>query len=241
MEEKAYKLLAVQEGITNRSAKDLIDKGLVYSQGKKVVMARALMDARSRFRVEKVESIKKIFEDKNLIAVNKPAFLTSEQISKKLKTPLLHRLDRETSGVLLLVKNEEFQKKAIEEFRKMEVLKEYIALVSGRVAESFEVNKPIMVIKKNGTVFSRISENGKEAISLVEPLEVEGKFSKVKVVIKTGRTHQVRVHLSESGHSIVGDRKYGGKNAKRVMLHSHKIALLGYEFEADVPKDFRLQ
>ncbi len=240
MEEKAYKLLALQEGITNRSAKDLIDCGLVYAHGKKIVMARALMDARTRFRVEKPQSIKKIFEDDNLIAVNKPAFLTSEQISKKFKTPLLHRLDRETSGVLLLVKNEEFQKKAIEEFRKMQVLKEYIALVCGRVAESFEVNKPILVIKKNGTVYSKISEKGKEAISFVEPLEIEGKFSKVKITIKTGRTHQVRVHLSDSGYSVLGDRKYGGKNAKRVMLHSQKIALLDYEFEAEPPKDFRI-
>jgi len=240
VEEKAYKLLAIQEGITNRSAKDLIDKGLVYSQGKKVVMARALMDVRSRFRVEKIEKIEKIFEDKNIIAVNKPAFLTSEQISKKLKTPLLHRLDRETSGVLLLVKNEEFQKRAIEEFKKMNVLKEYIAIVSGRVAEEFEVDKPILVIKKNGSVFSRVSKNGKEAISIISPLEIEGKFSKVKVEIKTGRTHQVRVHLADSGYPIVGDRKYGGKNAKRVMLHSHKIALFDYEFEANIPKDFRI-
>jgi len=240
VEEKAYKLLAVQEGITNRSAKDLIDKGLVYSQGKKIVMARALMDVRARFRVEKVESIKKIFEDKNIIAVNKPAFLTSEQISKKLKTPLLHRLDRETSGVLLLVKNEEFQKKAIEEFKKMNVLKEYFAIVSGKLAESFEVNKPILVYKKNGSVVSRISEKGKEAISMVEPLEIEGKFSKIKVTIKTGRTHQVRVHLADSGYPIVGDRKYGGKNGKRVMLHSSKIALFDYEFEAKTPKDFRI-
>ncbi len=241
MEEKAYKLLALQEGITNRSAKDLIDKGLVYSQGKKVVMARAMMDARSRFRVERVEKIKKIFEDENLIAVNKPAFLTSEQISKKLNTPLLHRLDRETSGVLLLVKDEKFQRKAIEEFKKMQVLKEYIAIVSGRVAESFEIDKPILVIRKNKTAFCKVSKRGKEAISIVEPLEIEGRFSKVKVTIKTGRTHQVRVHLSDSGYPIVGDKKYGGRAAKRVMLHSSKIAILDYEFEAPLPKDFKVQ
>ncbi len=241
MQEKAYKLLALQEGITNRSAKDLIDRGLVYSRGKKVVMARALMDAKSRFRVEKIQKIEKIFEDKNLIAINKPAFLTSQEISKKLKTPLLHRLDKETSGVLLLVKDEEFAKRAIEEFKNQNVLKEYIALVSGRVAESFEVDKPILVIRKNKTAFCKVSKRGKEAKSIVEPLEIEGKSSKVKVTIKSGRTHQIRVHLSHSGYPIVGDTKYGGKSAKRVMLHSHKIALLGYEFEAPLPKDFKVQ
>jgi len=240
MQEKAYKLLALQEGITNRSAKDLIDKGLVYAQGKKVVMARALMDARTRFRVEKIQKIEKIFEDDHLIAVNKPAFLTSEQISKKFKTPLLHRLDKETSGVLLLVKDEEFQKEAIEAFKNHEVLKEYEAWVSGRVAEPFEINKPILTIKRGSSLFSRISKNGKEAITYVEPLEIEGKFSKVKVTIKTGRTHQIRVHLADSGHAIVGDKSYGGKSAKRVMLHAKKIELLGYSFEAPTPKDFRV-
>jgi len=240
MEEKAYKLLALQEGITNRSAKDLIDKGLVYAGGRKVVMARAMMDARTRFRVEKIQKIEKIFEDKYLIAVNKPAFLTSEQISKKFKTPLLHRLDKETSGVLLLVKDEEFQKKAIGAFRNHEVLKEYEAWVSGRVAEAFEVNKPIITIKRGSNSFSRISKNGKEAISFIEPLEIEGKFSKVKITIKTGRTHQIRVHLADSGHPIVGDVTYGGKPAKRVLLHAKKIELLGYSFEAKEPKDFRI-
>jgi 23S rRNA-/tRNA-specific pseudouridylate synthase len=240
MEEKAYKLLALQEGITNRSAKDLIDKGLVYAYGKRVVMARALMDARVKFRVEKIERIEKIYEDKRLIAVNKPAFLTSEQISKKFKTPLLHRLDKETSGLLLLVKDEEFQKEAIKAFKNHEVLKEYEAWVSRRVAESFEINKPILTIKKANSVFSRVSKNGKEAITIVEPLEIEGKFSKVKVTIKTGRTHQIRVHLADSGFAIVGDRSYGGKSAKRVMLHAKKIELLGYSFEAPTPKDFKV-
>jgi len=240
MEEKAYKLLALQEGITNRSAKDLIDKGLVYAQGRKVVMARALMDARTKFRVEKIQKIEKIFEDEHLIAVNKPAFLTSEQISKKFKTPLLHRLDKETSGVLLLVKDEKFQKEAIEAFKNHEVLKEYEAWVSGRVAEAFEIDKPILTIKRGKNLFSRVSKNGKEAVSYVEPLEIEGKFSKVKVTIKTGRTHQIRVHLADSGHAIVGDATYGGKNAKRVMLHAKKIELLGYSFEAPTPKDFKV-
>ena len=241
MQEKAYKLLAVQEGITNRSAKDLIDKGLVYSSDRKVVMARAMMDTKSRFRVEKIDKIEKIFEDKNLIAVNKPAFLTSEQISKKFKAPLLHRLDKETSGVLLLVKNKEFQERAIEEFKKQSVIKEYIAIVSSKVAEPFTIDTPILTIKKNGILFSRVSPKGKEAISHIEPLEIEGKFSKVKVTIKTGRTHQIRVHLSSEGYPIVGDTKYGGKNAKRVMLHSARIKLFDYDFSAKEPKDFRVQ
>jgi 23S rRNA-/tRNA-specific pseudouridylate synthase len=238
MQEKAYKLLAVQEGITNRSAKDLIDNGLVYSGGKKVVMARALMPARTTFRVEKPLKIKKIFEDDKIIVIDKPAFITSEQIAKKQGAPLLHRLDKDTSGLLLLVKDEDFQKKAIEAFRKFEVDKSYIAWVQGVIAEEIRIEAPLLTIKRNGSAFTKVSKNGKEALSIVEPLEVHGKRTKVKVTIKTGRTHQIRAHLKYAGYPIIGDRVYGGRPHKRMLLHAFHINLLGYDFTADTPKDF---
>jgi 23S rRNA-/tRNA-specific pseudouridylate synthase len=238
VQEKAYKLLALQEGITNRSAKDLIDRGVVYSGGKRVVMARALMDARSRFRVESIGRVKVIYEDKFIIAIDKPPFITSEQIAKKQKAKLLHRLDKETSGVLLLTKDEEFRERAVGEFKQKRVKKEYIAWVEGRVAESFVINKPIKTVKRGNRSFSKISKDGKEAISLVEPLMIEGKFSKIKVVIETGRTHQIRVHLKSEGYPIVGDREYGGREHKRVLLHSHKIELFDYSFISKEPKEF---
>jgi len=238
MQEKAYKLLAVQEGITNRSAKDLIDNGLVYSGGKKVVMARALMPVRTTFRVEKPLKIKKIFEDDKIIVIDKPAFVTSEQIAKKQGVPLLHRLDKETSGLLLLVKDEDFQKKAIEAFRKHEVDKSYVAWVQGVIAEEMQIDAPLLTIKRGGSAFTKVSKNGKEAISIVEPLEVHGKRTKVKVTIKTGRTHQIRAHLKHAGFPIIGDRTYGGRPHKRMLLHAYHINLLGYDFTADTPKDF---
>lgn len=238
MNEKAYKLLAVQEGITNRSAKDLIDRGLVYSGGKKVVMARALMSGRTTFRVEKQAKIVKIFEDDKIIAINKPAFVTSEQIAKKQGYPLLHRLDKETSGVLLLVKDEEFRAKAIQSFKSQEVVKEYTAWVTGVIAEPFTIDEPLLTIKRNNTAYSKVSTDGKEAISEVSPLEVHGKRTKVKVVIKTGRTHQIRAHLKYAGFSIIGDTMYGGRTHKRILLHAGYISLLGYKFNADEPKDF---
>jgi len=240
MREKAYKLLAIQEGITNRSAKDLIDRGVVYALGKKVVMARAEMHVNTRFRVEDIGKVKIIFEDENIVAVDKPAFITSEQIAKKQKLKLLHRLDKETSGVLLLVKNEEFRQKAITEFKKLEVEKEYIVWVSGMVTDKIVIDKPILTIKKNNQAYSKISADGRTAISEVEPLMLEGKMSKVKVKIKTGRTHQIRVHLKSEGFPIVGDKMYGGKSHKRVLLHASKISLLGYDFVSPEPKDFRL-
>ncbi len=240
MKEKAYKLLAIQEGITNRSAKDLIDRGVVYSGGKKVVMARAEMSEKSNFRVEKITKTKVIFEDDKLMAVDKPAFVTSEQIAKKQGYPLLHRLDKETSGVLLLVKDEEFRAEAINAFKRHEVQKEYVAWVSGKVAERLELDAPLLTIKKNNHAYTKIAEDGRKALSIVEPLMIEGRYSKVQVDIKTGRTHQIRVHLSSEGYPIVGDTVYGGKPNKRILLHASKISLMGYSFESPEPRDFRM-
>ena len=235
--EKAYKLLAIQENISNKKAKDLIDRGLVYVGNKKVTIARGEVDIKTKFRVQNIQKIEKIFEDDNILAVNKPAFLNSEEVSKKMGCPLLNRLDKETSGVLLLVKNEDFQKKAIKEYKNQNVLKEYIAWVEGKVVEETEINKPILTIKKT-KAYSKISKDGKEAISFVEPLMVEGNKSKVKITIKTGRTHQARVHLKSIAHPILGDTSYGGRPYKRMMLHSYKTELMGYSFVAEEPKEF---
>lgn len=238
--EKAYKLLAQQENVSNRVAKDMIDRGIVYVGNKKVTIARGEVDVKTKFKVQNIQKIEKIFEDDNILAVNKPAFLNSEEVSKKMGYPLLNRLDKETSGVLLMVKNEDFQKRAINEYKNQNVLKEYIAWVDGKVVEEIEINKPILTIKK-AKAYSKISKDGKEAISFVEPLMVEGNRSKVKVTIKTGRTHQVRVHLKSIAHPILGDTNYGGKPYKRMMLHSYKTELLGYSFVAKEPKEFEIK
>ncbi|WP_041671835.1 RluA family pseudouridine synthase [Sulfurospirillum barnesii] len=236
--EKAYKLLALQEGISNRAAKELIDRGVVYAAGKKVSVARGELLPSTKFKVEKIAPIKVLFEDEYIMAVDKPAFMTSEEVAEIKKLPLLHRLDRETSGVLLLTKDDAFREKAVNAFKKREVQKEYIAIVEGKVVEAVEVNAPILTIKKGNSAYSKISSDGKEAISHIEPLMIEGKRSKVKVKIETGRTHQIRVHLKSIGASILGDTEYGGRPFKRLMLHASKIMLLGYIFQSKEPEDF---
>ncbi len=235
--QKAYKLLSAQENISNRAAKDLIDRGVVFIGNKKIEIAREDVKIDSKFKIQKIEKIEKIYEDKDIIAVNKPAFLNSEEVAKKIGFKLLNRLDRETSGVLLLYKNDEFKQKAVSEFKNQRVSKEYIAWVSGKIAEEIEINSPILTIKK-GKAYSKISKDGKEAISIIEPLLIEGNKSKIKITIKTGRTHQIRVHLKSIGHSIIGDKLYGGKLAQKMLLHSYKIELLNYKFISPEPKKF---
>lgn len=236
--EKAYKILALQEGISNNDAKDLIDSGLVYAKGQKVVIARALMSENTKFSVQKLPKPSVIFEDENLIAVNKPAFITSEKISEIYKTPLLHRLDKETSGVLVLVKNDDFAKQAINEFKKMAVKKVYVAAVRGILSEEVSVNEPILTIKGKGGATSKISPNGKTATSHITPLMVVGKKTLLKVMIDTGRTHQIRVHLASLNLPIIGDEKYGKNRANRMFLHAYEIEFLGYKFRSFLPDEF---
>ncbi len=237
--DKAYKLLALQENISNNKAKELIDKGMVFVGDKQVKIARADISTDTAFRIEYPAEVKIIYEDENIVAVNKPAQVDSYDIQDAIEgSELLHRLDRDTSGVLLLGKNREFIEKAIKAFKNRKVKKEYVAWVEGVVYETMEIDDPILTIKK-GKAFSKIDPvKGKKAYTKVTPEEVQGKKSKVKIEITTGRTHQIRVHLASVGHPIVGDEQYGSHTkTKHMLLHCAKMVLFDYVFEAREPKN----
>ncbi|GAA9707430.1 RNA pseudouridine synthase [Helicobacter pylori] len=241
--EKAYKILSVQENISHKKAKALIDLGLVSIGGKKLMVARKELPKNTHFSVQKVEKPSVIFEDENILALFKPPFIESYDLVSFFKDwTLLHRLDKETSGVVLLVKeNSEFHLKAKKAFKNRVVKKEYLALAQGIIEEEREINAPILTIKTT-KAFSKISKKGQEAVTIITPLKIINKKTLLKAEIKTGRTHQIRVHLKHINHPIIGDTLYNDEpgSAKRLMLHAHKIALLGYEFEAIAPKEFEI-
>ena len=237
--EKAYKLVAKQEGISNTNAKSMIDRGLIYVGNKKVMIARGEINTDTKFRVMKLEKATIIFENDDIVVIDKPPYINSDELERQFKPAvLLHRLDRETSGVLMLVKNEEFREKAIKEFRQDKVYKEYISWVEGIMSEPVEVDKAITTQKKNNKAYSNVSPKGKPARSEFFPDIVSAGKTKIKCIIHHGRTHQIRVHLRYINHSIIGDDQYGGRRSKRVMLHAHKVRLLGMEFIAPEPKEF---
>ncbi|RLA66036.1 MAG: RNA pseudouridine synthase [Epsilonproteobacteria bacterium] len=237
--DKAYKVLAQQQDISNKKAKDLIDRGLVYVEDKKVKIARAQLHTETIFRIEYPADIEILYQDDDILAINKPAQIDSYDIQDSIDgAVLLHRLDRDTSGVLLLGKNEDFVERAIKEFKARRVEKHYVAWIEGVLYEKVEINEPIFTVKK-GKAFSLIDPlRGKPAHSIVKPEELQGKKSKVSIEITTGRTHQIRVHLAHIGHPVVGDEQYGSRTqAKRVLLHSSKMKIFDYEFNAREPKE----
>lgn len=142
---------------------------------------------------------------------------------------IVHRLDKETSGVLAAAKTKEALFSLSRQFQERGVSKEYFAIVQGELSNSLEIQEPIgrdpFFRKKMGIVSS-----GKSAYTKIFPLAHREGFTLVKAVPLTGRTHQIRVHLSHLGFPIVGDSLYGWKKNKlkvdRHMLHCHRLRFL---------------
>jgi len=238
VKEKAYKLLAQQENISNREAKELIDTGNVFVANRKVHIARAEMDPKTRFIIRKTV-VEVLFEDRFIIAVNKPSGVVSETLEKRFNAKLLHRLDKGTSGVLILVRDEEFREKAIEAFRQGKVYKAYLAVVEGLVTEEQTIDVPISTVKDKKAKSRVDLQGGKAAKTFITPESIARKRTKLNVIIETGRTHQIRTHLNHIGFPILGDVEYGGRDYERIMLHAKRIKLFNYDITAPEPTIFK--
>ena len=193
---------------------------------------------------------KVIYEDENVLVVEKPAGLLSEAKGEYCPEKTLadfgliaHRLDRDTSGVMILAKNEETQKFLKKQFQDRKVHKTYYAVVEGRPKlDAARIDLPLMRDRKRPTTF-RVDANGKEAETFYRVVESNGARSLVKLKPTTGRTHQLRVHMKYLGHPIVGDSVYGDGNADRLYLHAREleITLPGGKrtvFKSELPESF---
>ncbi len=223
-----------------------------------------------------------LHEDDSLMAIDKPAgvavhggsgvsFGVIEQL--RIARPqarfleLVHRLDRETSGVLLIAKKRSALKHLQDQFRERETGKTYLALVLGDWPANLKVlDKPLhkyLLSGPNGApgegerrvkVVARDDPDGMRAVTLVRVAQRFAGFSLLEVTIKTGRTHQIRVHLASEGHAIAGDDKYGDFTAnkaldkrglKRMFLHAWRLRLTHpasgepLALEAALPPDLR--
>ena len=212
-----------------------------------------------------------IYEDKRLLILNKPSGLAVHGGSGinygaiealralRPEAPFLelaHRLDRDTSGCLVIAKKRSALRVLHELLRENQMDKYYLALVKGEWAGgAAKVEAPL---KKNvlasGERLVRVDPEGKPASSLFRPLSVNASASLMEIKLETGRTHQIRVHAAQQGHPIAGDDKYGDENfnkqlrkvgLKRLFLHAHRLAFAfgddGPHIDVTAPLDAELQ
>lgn len=173
-----------------------------------------------------------IYEDENVLVVNKPAGLLSEAKGEYCPEKTLadyglvvHRLDRDTSGVMILAKTEEVQKYLKKQFQARTVHKTYYAVISGQLKlDEARIDLPIMRNMKRPTTFL-VDASGKPSETFYKVIRICGEHSLVELRPTTGRTHQLRVHLNYLGHPIVGDVVYGGEAADRLYLHAGSLEI----------------
>ncbi|MDR0423272.1 MAG: RluA family pseudouridine synthase, partial [Rickettsiales bacterium] len=208
-----------------------------------------------------------IFENDVFFVINKPTGLAVQSGTKteisvadflQNGEKLVHRIDKSTSGLLIIAKNRESADCLSTFFKeKKDMEKIYLAVVFGRFnKQEGQINFPLLKKIENGIEKVYVDKGGKEAITLYKVLSYNEKYnlSLVECKILTGRTHQIRVHLKELGHPILGDGKYGGKKAflsgterervsQNMHLHSYKLLLHNfkgedYSLKADLPNHF---
>ena len=189
-----------------------------------------------------------LYEDQDVIAIDKPAgmvvhagagvhsgtlvnalvhrFENLSGVGGAQRPGIVHRLDRFTSGVLLVAKNDAAHRKLAAQFSGREIEKVYLALVHGTMAaESGRVDRPIARDPVRRVRMTARLDEGREAWSAYRVLRRFAKFTLLEVRIGTGRTHQIRVHLASIGHPVAGDTLYGAAKQEfgRFFLHAHRI------------------
>ena len=192
------------------------------------------------------------YEDENVLVLNKPAGLLSmakgEYCPEKTLEDyglLVHRLDRDTSGVVILAKNPEVQTFLRKQFQDRKAHKTYYAVIEGHPKmEEANINLPIARDLKHKTQF-RVDAQGRPSETYYKVVKENAELSLVKLKPKTGRTHQLRVHMKYLGTPILGDRVYSEdfEGTPRLFLHAYslEVTLPGgnrQTFVAELPKEF---
>ena len=213
--------------------------------------------------------IEVIYQDTNFIVVNKPAGLTMypapghasytlvnallhkfpdlEKFGNTLRPGIVHRLDKDTSGLVIIARNEGARRELIDLFKKRSMVKGYIVLVKGKLEpENGAIEAPIGR-KPTDRKKMAVTSCGKPARTDYKVIRYINQYSLIEAKIHTGRTHQIRVHFASIGYPVVGDSIYGVKTAvlKRQFLHAYflkfRSSLDGklYTFRCDLPSDLK--
>lgn len=212
-----------------------------------------------------------VYEDNDLLVVNKPKGMVVHPapghysgtlvnalmyhckdslsgINGEIRPGIVHRIDKDTSGLLIVAKNDTAHKGLAAQIKEHSFTREYEAVVNGSVKEDGIVNAPIGRHKTDRKKMCVTTENSREAVTHYFVIENFGDSTHLRLRLETGRTHQIRVHMAYIGHSVAGDEVYGNGKPKSLMgqcLHAKKIGFVHpvtgdyLEFDSELPEYFK--
>ena len=260
-------------GISRNKAKDILKGGGVAVDGTTVTQFNLPLQPGMVVRISKHKNqkglvnpnVKIVYEDRALVVVEKESGILSMQVGvrhysvkqvldeyftrRKLKCTahLVHRLDRDTSGLMIYAKDMEVQRTIVDNWESIVTDRRYVAVVCGKVEQDGgTVASWLKENKSYVTYSSNVDNGGKYAVTHFHTLERSNRYSLIELRLETGRKNQIRVHMSDLGHPVAGDRKYGNGDdpISRLALHAfrlnffHPVTGEPMRFETPFPSSF---
>ncbi|NGX28209.1 MAG: Ribosomal large subunit pseudouridine synthase C [Candidatus Anoxychlamydiales bacterium] len=265
VDKKLLTFLKDELGVSNKQIKKALDKGKCSINGKIERFGSTKLKKGDEIKLsalwqesseKKNLSLKILYEDDFFIAIDKPINFESSDKNLHLFFPrkytLIHRLDKDVSGVLLIAKTHQFKEQMIKDvFKNEKILKTYLAILDGTINEKTKkIESNLGKIKSfQGQTIYGSTRHGKYALSYLKVLKKYKDKTLVELIPITGRTHQLRVHMKQISHPILGDFLYAKKfscadDISRLMLHAekiefdHPITFENIEIASDIPEEF---
>ena len=264
-----YSRSKINKEIKNKS---VLVNGVSVKSGyiikKNDIITLEILEEQFNLEPQKID-FKILFEDEYIMVISKPENLVVhpgagvfsetlvngllnyniniKDVGEEDRPGIVHRLDKDTSGLMIIAKDTLAYKKLVNMFKYGEIHKEYLAILTGHLENEIRVDEPIGRNPKDRKSFTVIYSNSKNAISTFVPIKYMNGFTLCRVIIETGRTHQIRVHARYLNYPVLGDSIYGYKNSlgiKTQLLHAYKLTfnhpITGEElsFEDDFPDRF---
>lgn len=259
---------------SRNNIKSLLSRGQVLVDGSIVRQynhplqpgQEVMVDSSSARGKEVFQGLRVLYEDQHLLVADKPAgLLTIATDSEKQNTAyhhlmdyvreknpsnrifIVHRLDRDTSGVIVFAKQEEIKRRFQEHWKEIITERAYIAVVEGPVSKKEDRVRSWLLETKTKHVYSSSQPgDGLEAVTHYKVLQTSSRYSLLEIHLETGRKNQIRVHMQDIGHPIVGDKKYGSdiNPLRRLALHArvlafnHLVTNQSMRFETEIPPQF---
>lgn len=245
--------------INRKKAKAMLTNKSIYINNKVITKYNYVLKKEDNIFINKKSDLIIIYEDKNIIVVNKPSglltistekekektlyHLVSDYVkinNKKSRIFTIHRLDKDTSGLVMFAKSERVKKIYQDNWNEIVKKRKYYAVVEGIVKKDGYIESYLQE-DKNYNVYS--SKTGKLAKTEYKVIKSNNKYTLLDINILTGRKNQIRVHMKDIGHSILGDSKYGNKS-NRLYLHAYELELINpinkkiINFKIDLPIQF---